>query len=175
HYLLGKEFTLKTDHKSLTYLWETKNPTSRLLRWAMKLQEFKFKIEYIKGEDNASDGFSRISAIRRQNPCNRAELTEEETGNILQEYHMKLGHGTPSNMKAAISARYRWKSMYTDIDKFYEDCLICKKAGRQTINTKNKVIETSRANELWEIDLMGRLSDRGKNVFVVVCIDHFTK
>ncbi|KAF9760761.1 Retrovirus-related Pol polyprotein from transposon 17.6 [Nosema granulosis] len=90
HYLLGKEFTLKTDHKSLTYLWETKNPTSRLLRWAMKLQEFKFKIEYIKGEDNASDGFSRISAIRRQKPCNRAELTEEETGNILQEYHMKL-------------------------------------------------------------------------------------
>ncbi|KAF9762994.1 Retrovirus-related Pol polyprotein from transposon [Nosema granulosis] len=44
HYLLGKEFILKTDHKALTYLWETKNPTSRLLRWAMKLQEYKFRI-----------------------------------------------------------------------------------------------------------------------------------
>ncbi|KAF9760760.1 hypothetical protein NGRA_3030 [Nosema granulosis] len=64
--------------------------------------------------------------------------------------------------------------MYIDIVKFYEDCLICKKAGRQTINTKNKVIETSIANELWEIDHMGRLSDRGK---CVCCCLHrsFTK
>jgi RNase H-like domain found in reverse transcriptase/Reverse transcriptase (RNA-dependent DNA polymerase) len=44
HYLLGKEFLLKTDHKALTYLWETKNPTSRLLRWSMILQEYEFKI-----------------------------------------------------------------------------------------------------------------------------------
>ncbi|KAF9761649.1 Retrovirus-related Pol polyprotein from transposon [Nosema granulosis] len=49
HYLLGKEFLLKNDHKALTYLWETKNSTSRLLRWAMKLQEFKFRVEYIRG------------------------------------------------------------------------------------------------------------------------------
>lgn len=31
HYLLGREFVLRTDHKALTYLWESKNPTSRLL------------------------------------------------------------------------------------------------------------------------------------------------
>lgn len=61
HYLLGTEFLLKTDHKALTYLWECKDPTTRLLRWPMKLQEYKFRIEYVKGEDNAADGYSRIN------------------------------------------------------------------------------------------------------------------
>lgn len=37
-YLLGKKFILKTDHKALTYLSEAKNPSSRMLRWALKLQ-----------------------------------------------------------------------------------------------------------------------------------------
>ncbi|KAF9762397.1 Retrovirus-related Pol polyprotein from transposon [Nosema granulosis] len=60
HYLLGKEFILRTDHKALTYMWESKNPTSRLLRWSMKLKEYKFKIEYVKGDDNIADGCSRI-------------------------------------------------------------------------------------------------------------------
>ncbi|KAF9761707.1 Retrovirus-related Pol polyprotein from transposon 17.6 [Nosema granulosis] len=60
HYLLGRESVLRTDHKALTYLWESKNPTSRLLRWSMKLQEYKFRIEYVKGEDNVADGVIRI-------------------------------------------------------------------------------------------------------------------
>jgi hypothetical protein len=40
NYLLGKEFILKTDHKALTYLRTCKETTSRLLRWALKLEEF---------------------------------------------------------------------------------------------------------------------------------------
>lgn len=43
HYLLGKTFILKTDHKALEYLWTAKKLTGRMLRWALKLQEFKFE------------------------------------------------------------------------------------------------------------------------------------
>ncbi|KRH93307.1 putative transposable element [Pseudoloma neurophilia] len=46
YYLLGKEFILRTDHRALTSLHTCKNQTSRLLRCALKLQEFKFKVEY---------------------------------------------------------------------------------------------------------------------------------
>ncbi|KAF9762244.1 Retrovirus-related Pol polyprotein from transposon 17.6 [Nosema granulosis] len=60
HYLLGKSFILRTYHKALTYLWEMKNPTGRLLRWCLKLVEYDFRVEYIKGEDNIADGLSRI-------------------------------------------------------------------------------------------------------------------
>jgi hypothetical protein len=48
HYLIGKKFVLKTDHKALVYLKSCKNPTSRLLRWALKLEEFDFSMVYIK-------------------------------------------------------------------------------------------------------------------------------
>ncbi|KAF9760812.1 Retrovirus-related Pol polyprotein from transposon 17.6 [Nosema granulosis] len=60
HYLLGREFTLRTDHRALTYLWQTKTPGSRLMRWTLKLSEYTFNLEYIKGEDNIPDGLSRI-------------------------------------------------------------------------------------------------------------------
>ena len=64
-YLVGKEFDLETDHKALAYMKQCVNPTSRLLRWSLKLQEFAFKIKYIKGEDNAADGFSRINGVNK--------------------------------------------------------------------------------------------------------------
>lgn len=65
HYLLGAEFILRTDHRALAYLWETKNPNSRILRWSLKLQEYNFKVEYIKGENNPADGLSRIKRVDR--------------------------------------------------------------------------------------------------------------
>lgn len=63
-YLLGKKFILRTDHKELSYLRDAKNPTSRLLRWALKLQEYQFKIEYIRGEDNFADGVVDIALAK---------------------------------------------------------------------------------------------------------------
>ncbi|KAF9756156.1 Retrovirus-related Pol polyprotein from transposon 17.6, partial [Nosema granulosis] len=173
HYLLGKEFILKTDHKALTYLWTAKNPNTRLLRWALKLQEYKFKIQYIKGEVNASDGLSRICAVRTAPYEN--SLSGDEKLKILNQYHLVLGHGSVNNMKAMIGMRYKWENMYKYIEEMVTGCKICRKAGNPIINTKNKVIETTRPNELWEIDLVGRLTDKGKNVFIVVCIDHHTK
>lgn len=41
------------------------NPTSRLLRWALKLQEFSFNISYTKGGDNAADGLQNQSKINK--------------------------------------------------------------------------------------------------------------
>lgn len=59
HYLAGMEFLLRTDHKALEYMQNNKDPTSRLLRWSLKLQEYKFKVQYIKGNTNIADGISR--------------------------------------------------------------------------------------------------------------------
>jgi hypothetical protein len=174
HYLIGKEFLLRTDHKALTYLWEAKNPTSRLLRWAMKLQEYKFRIEYIKGEDNAADGYSRVNTVRYQKATDSVLSVEMKT-RILTDYHLNLGHGSAGNMKAIILSRYKWPGIFKDIDDLVANCLICKKAGTPVYSKKFKFIETERPNELWEIDLWGRLTDRGANKFIVVCINHHTK
>ena len=59
-YVAGREFTARTDHCSLQYLKSLKDPTGRLGRWLMFLQEYQVKIEYIKGKSNVvADALSR--------------------------------------------------------------------------------------------------------------------
>ena len=51
-YLHGRRFILQTDHKPLTFLKSASFRNSRVMRWALALQEFAFDVEPIKGELN---------------------------------------------------------------------------------------------------------------------------
>ena len=51
-YIWGYEFKGVTDHSSLRWLCQTKNPTSRLAGWALELQGHKFTVEHRKGALN---------------------------------------------------------------------------------------------------------------------------
>jgi hypothetical protein len=44
-YLLGRHFTIVTDHKPLTWMFSVKDPSSRLLRWRLLLK-YDYSIEY---------------------------------------------------------------------------------------------------------------------------------
>ena len=49
-YLLGRKFKVITDHKGLTLIFNVKDPTSRLLRWRLLLEEYDFEIKYKPGK-----------------------------------------------------------------------------------------------------------------------------
>ena len=51
-YLCGVEFLLGTDHKPLPYMQTAKVLNPRIMRWAMKLQPYRFRIVAIRGRDN---------------------------------------------------------------------------------------------------------------------------
>ena len=60
HYLRGREFTLRTDHSSLQWLYNFKNPSGMLARWLEILGNFQFQIVYRPGaQHTAADGLSR--------------------------------------------------------------------------------------------------------------------
>lgn len=60
-YIFGNKFKIKTDHKPLIYLFSLKNPSSRLTRIRLELEEYDFEIEHIPGKNNfVSDALSRI-------------------------------------------------------------------------------------------------------------------
>ncbi|KAI5182010.1 hypothetical protein NEOKW01_2150, partial [Nematocida sp. AWRm80] len=177
HFLIGKEFILRTDHKCLIYMNESKDQTSRLMRWSMKLAEYQFIVEYIKGEDNAADGFSRAYAIQMDRDPKIKNITNSGMiKEILKEYHLTSGHGSATAMKYLIKKKYYWKSMFSDIDKYTQSCEICQQSGKARINTENRIIESKFPNQIWEIDIIGRLPETGKhNKFILVIIDHYTK
>lgn len=60
-YLIGTKFTIKTDHRPLVYLFSMKNPTSKLTRMRLELEEFDYDIQYVQGKTNVgADALSRI-------------------------------------------------------------------------------------------------------------------
>ena len=60
-YLLGRHFKLRTDHGSLTWLQQFKNPEGQLARWLERLQEFDFDIVHRKGNQHTNaDSLSRL-------------------------------------------------------------------------------------------------------------------
>jgi hypothetical protein len=72
-YLEGYRFTVLTDHQSLKWLQAIKNPTGRLARWAIFLQQHDFDIRYRKGVLN------RVAdALSRQPAAAKDETTPED-------------------------------------------------------------------------------------------------
>ena len=50
-YLYGVEFLLETDHKHLSYMQTAKVLNPRIMRWAMKLQPYRFRIIAIRRQE----------------------------------------------------------------------------------------------------------------------------
>ena len=51
-YLEGYHFTVFTDHQSLKWLQKTDNPSGRLDRWAIELNQWDFDVHYRRGSEN---------------------------------------------------------------------------------------------------------------------------
>jgi len=59
-FLMGQKFTLCTDHGSLTWLTNFKDPEGQLARWLEQLQEFDFEIVHKRGKKHTNaDALSR--------------------------------------------------------------------------------------------------------------------
>ena len=60
-YLYGRKFQIYTDHRPLVWLFNLKEPNSKLVRWRLKLEEFDYTIIYKSGRQNTNaDALSRI-------------------------------------------------------------------------------------------------------------------
>ncbi len=178
HYLAGRRFKLRTDHKALSYIDNCIKKSSRLVRWSLDLQKYQFDIEYIPGESNSADGLSRISACsidtKQESKLKFIDNTQEQQ-RIIAYYHMITGHGGNTTMKFNICTKYKWKGIAKDIEIYKKNCLICQKRDRPNINTKNKIIDSLHANDLWQADLIGYIPSEGKNKYILTAIDHYGK
>ncbi|GBN88600.1 Retrovirus-related Pol polyprotein from transposon 297 [Araneus ventricosus] len=74
HYLYGQKFLLRTDHASLRWLLNFKEPEGQIARWIQRLQEYDFEIQHRKGTFHGNaDALSRRPCRESCKHCSNAE------------------------------------------------------------------------------------------------------
>ena len=64
-YLYGVEFILLTDHKPLDVIYSTNSRNSaRIDRWVLRLQPYRFKVQYIPSKQNIAAHFHVLAQER---------------------------------------------------------------------------------------------------------------
>eukprot|EP00731_Ephydatia_muelleri_P037277 Em0434g3a len=78
-YLLGREFTLRTDHGSLVWVRNFKEPEGQLARWLEKLEEYNFTIIHRRGSLHSNaDALSRV-------PCRQCGRENHDSDDVTGE------------------------------------------------------------------------------------------
>ncbi|GFW18190.1 retrovirus-related Pol polyprotein from transposon 17.6 [Trichonephila clavipes] len=73
-YLYGGRFLLRTDHVSLNWLLNFKNPEGQIARWLQRLQEYDVEIRHRKGSAHGNaDALSRRPCTESCKYCSRIE------------------------------------------------------------------------------------------------------
>ncbi|KAI3385196.1 hypothetical protein SNEBB_006376 [Seison nebaliae] len=62
-YVLGFEVKLMSDHKPLSYILQKGDPTGKIARWLIFLQQFNLSINYVEGKNNHCADFLSRSCI----------------------------------------------------------------------------------------------------------------
>ena len=88
-YLIGTPFELITDHKALEIIYSPKSkPSARIERWALRLQQYEYKVIYKLGAENPADILSRMPLP-----------TRKSTPNVADEYvNFVAHHAVPKAM-----------------------------------------------------------------------------
>ncbi|UYV76114.1 hypothetical protein LAZ67_13002577, partial [Cordylochernes scorpioides] len=82
-YLLGRHFTIYSDHQALVYLKNIKNPSGGLFRWSLRLSPYTFDIHYLKGKKQLE-----ADLLSRQPFCGflEAQQLEEHQHRVPEKY-----------------------------------------------------------------------------------------
>ena len=200
HLLRDVHFTLRTDHRNLTFL--NVEAREKVKRWKLAIQHYDFAIEHIKGSDNiVADGFSRfcqfpescetekIMMLQISEDIDRNFLGGEEYSELLStkeinsvafdkisKYHNALvGHfgveKTYQRMKNDPKIT-EWSNMKDDVKAYVQQCALCQKlsAIKQDVKTRPFTLASYSPMSRIAIDTLGPLPETEKGYKYVIVI-----
>jgi hypothetical protein len=179
-YLIGRKFQVLTDHKGLTWIFRVKDPSSRLLRWRMLLEEYEYEVVYKPGKQNLNaDSLSRYPEV---NLCDKQdpEIDEERKRKVISEMHDCPigGHQGVSRTLERIKLYLEWKGMEQDIRDYIKKCVTCQQMKLGKI-AKEPLQVTDTQEFPWNklaLDIVGPLEITSeKNKYILSCQDNLSK
>ncbi|GFT87564.1 retrovirus-related Pol polyprotein from transposon 17.6, partial [Trichonephila clavipes] len=85
-YIEGTEITVASDHQPLKWLLNLKSPTGRLARWALEIQSFNLKVQYIPGKANVVANMFQTRRLLQQQFPTEPSIPQQEL--LLQQLIM---------------------------------------------------------------------------------------
>ena len=89
-YLLGRRFTIQTDHRALEWLQNSREKNRRLTCWSLALQPYDFHIVYRKGPENGNadaQGYERKTTVPTGGPLNKRQRNKHGKGIARNQPH----------------------------------------------------------------------------------------
>ncbi|GFV22995.1 retrovirus-related Pol polyprotein from transposon 17.6 [Trichonephila clavipes] len=140
-YIFGKHFTVVTDHHSLCWLMNLKDPSGRLARWALRLQEHDFDVKYKTGKKHSdADALSRnpveeetetpdkFLAVTTNGKLWLPVIPKHLRADILRHFHdaaPTAGHLGFAKTYDRIRKRFYWPGMYRNVVRYVMHCREC--------------------------------------------------
>jgi hypothetical protein len=183
-YLYSRTFTIVTDHRPLTWIFSVKNPSSRLLRWRLKLEEYEYEVVYKKGSNNTNaDTLSRIHVAEGHTDSydDISGLTEGERQKIFQEIRDKPigGHLGMNRTYDKLKIFTSWPGMKQELEEYIRVCEICQKNKITQNKTEMPMKLTTTPEVVWEkcaLDIVGPLTQTlDGNRYVLTFQDELSK
>lgn len=179
-YLLGRKFTVVTDHKGLIWIFNVKDPSSRLLRWTLLLEEYDYEIKYRAGIKNCNaDCLSRYPVECMQ--FNVEQISNERKLAIIKEMHNCPvgGHQGIQRTTERIKLYTSWMGMEKDVADYIRNCKVCQmnKDPHQKVKQQLEVTDTQDEPfcKLY-LDVVGPLPVTEDNFrYILTCQDNLSK
>jgi hypothetical protein len=176
-YLLGRNFIIITDHKPLTWVFSVKDPSSRLLRWRLLLEEYDYTVVYKAGKKNVNaDALSRHPVIMTV-----MITSKEKQQRILKEMHECPigGHQGVQRTYDRLKMYVTWPGMFYDMEEYIKKCEICQKNKFTGPYIKAPFQETDTQYQPWDklyLDIVGPLPATVEGYkYILTCQDNLSK
>lgn len=166
HYLIGRQFQLVTDQKSVAFMFDSthanKIKNEKISRWRLELSCFRYDIIYRPGAENAAaDALSRVCSSMHE-------------GEGLRKLHDDLCHPGITRMLHFVRSRNLPYSV-EDVRKMTNLCSVCAELKPRFLKSSSHLIKATQPFERLSLDFKGPLPSTTRNTYLLTIVDEFSR
>ena len=166
HLLSRQTFTLITDQRSVSYMFDnrkrTKIKNNKIQIWRMELAEFSYNIQYREGKNNVvPDSFTRAHCLA--------------ISSNLEDIHVQLCHPGVTRLLHFVKTKNLPFST-EDVKRTCSNCKICAELKPKFFSGNNsKLIKATKPMERISLDFKGPLPSATNNKYFLTIIDEYSR